>query len=322
MGEPAAKKARTSDIAALHAFTYKEPKVIAEIGCNHKGEKDIAKELLTLAKEGGATVGKFQKRTPKELLTPDQYNAPHPNPTNSFGATYGEHREFLELGLEDHRDLQNHCKSIGLEYSCSVWDTTAAKEIVQLNPVLIKVGSPSNQHWEMQKVLRDEYTGEVHISTGMTTKEEIEKIVTFWEEGKGDAKNRVVLYNCTSGYPVPFEDVCLLDIRLIQQKYAHRVKAIGFSGHHLGISIDIAAYALGAEWIERHFTKDRTWKGTDHAASLEPAGLSKLCRDLHATYTSLTYKKSDILDLEKEQRAKLKWGQYNQAILEKASSRS
>jgi sialic acid synthase len=318
MAEPASKKARTVDVAALHAFNYREPKLIAEIGCNHKGELEIAKELLTLAKQAGATVGKFQKRTPKELLTPEQYSAPHPNPQNSYGATYGEHREFLELGLEHHKELQEHCKKIGLEYSCSVWDTTAAKEIVTLNPILIKVGSPSNTHWEMQKVLRDEYKGEVHISTGMTTKEEIEQIVKFWEEGKGDAKNRVVLYNCTSGYPVPFEDVCLLDIRLIQAKYAHRVKAIGFSGHHLGIAIDVAAYALGAEWIERHFTADRTWKGTDHAASLEPAGLGKLIRDLKATYTSLTFKPSDILDLEKAQRAKLKWGQYNKDILDKA----
>merc|ERR1712045_125089 len=261
--------------------------------------------------------GKFQKRTPKELLTPEQYNAPHPNPQNSYGATYGEHREFLELGLDDHKVLQDHCKSIGLEYSCSVWDTTAAKDIVSLNPTLIKVGSPSNQHWEMQEVLRDEYTGEVHISTGMTTKDEIEKIVQFWEEGKGNARERVVLYNCTSGYPVPFEDVCLLDIRLLQQKYQHRVKAIGFSGHHLGIAIDVGAYALGAEWVERHFTKDRTWKGTDHAASLEAPGLEKMCRDLNAMYTSLTYKKEEILDLEKEQRAKLKWGQYNAEILSK-----
>merc|ERR1712232_320328 len=295
----------------------KTPKVIAEIGCNHKGEKDIAKQLLTLAKNAGATVGKFQKRTPKELLTPEQYNAPHPNKHNSFGETYGEHREFLELSIEDHRELQEHCKAIGLEYSCSVWDVTAAKEIVSLNPVLIKVGSPSNQHWEMQRVLRDEYTGEVHISTGMTTKEEIEKIVAFWEAGKGDARNRVVLYNCTSGYPVPFEDVCLLDIRILQSKYAHRVKAIGFSGHHLGIAIDIAAFALGAEWNERHFTKDRTWKGTDHAASLEPEGLSKLVRDLKAVHTCMTFKSQDILPIEKTQRAKLKWGLYNAAECKK-----
>merc|ERR1712087_145543 len=207
---------------------------------------------------------------------------------------------------------------IGLEYSCSVWDTTSAKEIASLNPVLIKVGSPSNQHWEMGKVLRDEYEGEVHISTGMTTKEEIEKIVKFWEEGKGNAKERVVLYNCTSGYPVPFKDVCLLDIRLLQEKYQHRVKAIGFSGHHLGIAVDMCAYALGAEWNERHFTKDRTWKGTDHAASLEPAGLGRLCRDLKAVHTAMTYEAEDILPIEKTQRAKLKWGLYNADDIKKA----
>jgi len=317
--EPATKRQRTADIATLQEYEYKEAKIIAEIGCNHKGEIEIAKELLLLAKQSGATVGKFQKRNPTELLTPEQYEAPHPNPRNAYGATYGEHREFLELSLDDHRELKKYCKEIDLEYSCSVWDTTSAQEITQLNPVLINVGSPSNQHWEMQQVLRDEYQGEVHISTGMTTKEEIEKIVTFWEQGKGDAKNRVVLYNCTSGYPVLFEDVCLLDIRLLQQNYAHRVKSIGFSGHHLGISIDVAAYALGAEWHERHFTKDRTWKGTDHAASLEPAGLAKLCRDLKAAYTAMTCKKEDILDLEKTQRAKLKWGQYNKEILGQAA---
>jgi len=315
--EPCSKKARTTDISQFHEFTYQEPRVIAEIGCNHRGEIETAKELLTLAKQSGADVGKFQKRCPKELLTPEQYNAPHPNPHNSFGSTYGEHREFLELSLDDHKELQAHCKSIGLEYSCSVWDTTSAREIIQLNPILIKVGSPTNTHFEMQKVLRDEYKGEVHISTGMTTKEEIDKIVKFWEEGKGDAKNRVVLYSCTSGYPVPFDQVCMLEIRTLQAKYGKRVKAIGFSGHHLGISVDIAAFALGAAWVERHFTKDRTWKGTDHAASLEPAGLSKLCRDLKATFSALTYKETEILDLEKEQRAKLKWGFYNQAVLDK-----
>jgi len=307
-GQPPCKKARTS---------FPEPFVIAEIGCNHKGELEIAKELLSLAKECGCEVGKFQKRNPRELLTKEQYDAPHPNPDNSFGSTYGAHREYLELNVDDHRELQDHCKKIGLEYSCSVWDTTSAKDIISLNPVLIKVGSPSNQHFEMQKVLRDEYKGDVHISTGMTTKEEVEKIVKFWEEGKGDAKNRVVLYNCTSGYPVPFEDVCLLEIKTMIDLYKHRVKAIGFSGHHLGISVDIAAYTLGAQWNERHFTKDRTWKGTDHAASLEPAGLGKLCRDLKAVHTALSYKSEDILPIEKTQRAKIKWGCYNATEVKK-----
>lgn len=299
---------------------YRVPKVIAEIGCNHKGEIEVAKELLTLAHEAGADVGKFQKRNPKELLTKEQYDAPHPNADNSYGSTYGAHREFLELSVDDHRELQEHCKKIGLEYSCSVWDTTSARDIISLNPVLIKVGSPSNQHWEMQRVLREEYSGDVHISTGMTTKEEVEKIVKFWEEGKGNAKNRVVLYNCTSGYPVPFEDVCLLEIKTMIELYKHRVKAIGFSGHHLGIAVDIAAYAMGAEWNERHFTKDRTWKGTDHAASLETAGLAKLCRDLKAVHTCMTYKSEEVLPLEKATRAKLKWGLYNADEIQKGKT--
>ena len=300
--------------ARLQEGPYVPAKIIAEIGCNHQGSKETAKELLTLAKEAGATVGKLQKRHPKELLTAEQYEAPHPAPHNSYASTYGAHREFLELSLEDHRELQAHCQSIGLEYASSVWDITSAKEIVSLKPKLIKVGSPSNLHWKMQEILRDSYEGEVHISTGMTSKEDVDKIIEFWESGKGDAKKRVVLYACTSAYPVKFNDVCLLEITRLKEYYGHRVKAIGFSGHHLGIAIDIAAYALGAEWIERHFTKDRTWKGTDHAASLEFPGLSKLVRDLNATYTSLTYKdvsKNEILEVEKEQRAKLKWGFYN-----------
>jgi len=309
-GESPTKKMKMS-------IEYKEPHVIAEIGCNHKGEIGLAKELLTLAKEAGATVGKFQKRNPKELLTKEQYDAPHPNAQNSYGSTYGEHREFLELSVDDHKELQAHCVSIGLTYSCSVWDTTSAHEIVSLKPTLIKVGSPSNQHWEMQMVLRDHYDGDVHISTGMTTKEEVEKIVSFWEAGKGDANNRVVLYNCTSGYPVPFEDVCLLEIKTLQENFGHRVKSIGFSGHHLGIAVDVAAYAMGCQWNERHFTKDRTWKGTDHAASLEPAGLGKLCRDLAATHTCMTFKSEDILPLEKGMRAKLKWGLYNEDLIPK-----
>ena len=183
---------------------YHKPMVMAEIGGNHKGELEIAFELLDIAKECGADYAKFQKRCNKELLTEEQYNAPHPVPANSYGKTYGEHREFLEFSVDQHALLKFYCDKIGLGYSTSVWDTTSAKEIVSLNPDLIKVGSPSNQHFEMMKVLRDEYEGDIHVSTGMTTKEEIEGIVQFFEAVPGCAKNRLVLYNCTSGYPVPF----------------------------------------------------------------------------------------------------------------------
>lgn len=280
-------------------------KVIAEIGCNHKGEFDIALELIQKAKLCGADVAKFQKRNNKILLTEEQYSAPHPNPVNSYGSTYGEHREFLEFNVEQHGELKKYCESIGITYCTSVWDEVSAKEIISLKPDFIKVPSACNNNYKLLKLLRDDYDGEVHISTGMTTLGEIEEVIKYFEESK-DAAKRIVLYSCTSGYPVPFEDICLLEITRLIELYSKRVKTIGFSGHHLGIAVDIAAYVLGAEWIERHFTMDRTWKGTDHAASLEPAGLGKLTRDLAAVNVALTYKSKEILDIEDVQRKKLK----------------
>ncbi len=285
-------------------MNYTKPKVIAEIGCNHMGQFDIAIELIKLAKECGADVAKFQKRNNKELLSEEQYNTAHPVPYNSYGNTYGAHREALEFDLHQHKELKKYAESIGITYSTSVWDVTSAKEIVSLNPELIKVPSACNHKMEMLTVLRDEYDGEVHISTGMTTTTEIEEFVAFFEE-KNQAK-RLVVYSCTSGYPVPVKDVCLLEIVKLIDKYSTRVKSIGFSGHHLGIAIDIAAYTLGAQWIERHFTKDRTWKGTDHAASLEVPGLQKMIRDLNHAFNALTYKSEEILPIEEVQRKKLK----------------
>ena len=120
----------------------------------------------------------------------------------------------------------------------------------------------------------------------------------------------MVLFNCTSGYPVPFKDVCLLEINRMRAAYEDRVKAIGFSGHHLGIAVDVAAYTLGADVIERHYTLDRTWKGTDHAASLEPDGIRKLVRNLNAVHEALTYKDAEILPIEKVQRDKLKYRKH------------
>lgn len=281
-------------------------KVIAEIGCNHKGDMEIAKQLIKTAKEYcNADVAKFQKRNNMELLGEEGYNAPHPNPANSYGDTYGAHRDFLEFTKEQHMELKEYCDEIGIEYSTSVWDVTSAKEMTEINPSLIKIPSAINTHFEMLGYLCDNYKGEIHISVGMTTKEEIKKIVDFFVE-KGRNKD-VVLYSCTSGYPVPFEDICLLEIKTLIEQYGDVVKTIGFSGHHLGVAVDVAAFTLGATWIERHFTLDRTWKGTDHAASLEPDGLRKLVRDLDAVDKALTYKTVDVLDIEDVQRAKLKY---------------
>jgi len=285
---------------------YKKPIVVAEIGCNHKGDMEIAREMIKIAAlYCKVDAVKFQKRNNKELLSEREYNTPHPNPINSYGKTYGEHREYLEFSLEQNRELKELCKEYGLIYSTSVWDMTSAIEITSLNPKFIKIPSAMNTHFKMLEYLFDNYFGEIHISTGMTTISEAEKIIDLSIE-KGRNKD-VVLYSCTSGYPVPFEDVSLLEITKIIDKYKDKVKAIGFSGHHLGTAVDIAAFTLGAEYIERHFTLDRTWKGTDHAASLEPENMRKLVIDLDNVSKALEYKKEEILDIEKIQRDKLKY---------------
>ena len=264
----------------------KSPKIVSEIGCNHKGSMEIAKEMVKVAAEFvGADYVKFQKRSNKELLSEEEYLSPHPNPKNSYGSTYGEHREFLEFSLEQHEELKSFCEKLKIGYATSVWDMTSAREIISLGSDFIKIPSACNLNFNLIDFLISEYSGDIHISLGMTNREEEQRIMSRFEE-RG-AFNRLVLYACTSGYPVPHKDVCLVEINRFNESHRKKVKAIGFSGHHLGIAIDIAAQTLGAEWIERHFTLDRTWKGTDHAASLEPDGFRRLVRDSKAVAESL-----------------------------------
>jgi len=283
----------------------KKPYIIAEIGCNHKGKMKIAHEMIKTAAEFcDVDAVKFQKRNPKELLTVEEYKNPHPNPINAYGETYGEHRECLEFSKEQHKQLQKWCKKYGVEYSTSVWDKTSAWEIIELNPKMIKVPSACNLNFGVLKLLCKEFEGEIHVSLGMTTRKEEEKIISFFEKNKRNQD--LVIYSCTSGYPVQFEDICLYEIDRLHEEFEDRVKRIGFSGHHLGIAADIVALTLRASIIERHFTLDRTWKGTDHSASLEPDGMRKLARDLRNAFKTLSYKKSEILDVELIQREKLK----------------
>jgi sialic acid synthase len=285
-----------------------KPKVIAEIGCNHKGDLQIAKEMIsTAALFCKVDVVKFQKRDNQILLDKTHYNAPHPNPINAYGETYGAHREYLEFDIAQHRELKEWCEKLGVMYSTSVWDINSAIEIISLQPDIIKVPSACNLNRGLIDILCNDYKGQIHLSFGMTSKLEEEKIVTYFE--KKNRSEDLVIYACTSGYPVPFEDVALFEITRLKKMFKNRVKAIGFSGHHLGIAVDTAALTLGAEWIERHYTLDRTWKGTDHSASLEPDGIRKLVRNLEAVSKSLCLKKDDILKIEQVQRNKLKANQ-------------
>jgi len=286
--------------------TSVNPFVIAEVGCNHGGNPARATKMIAVAAQFcEVDAVKFQKRDPRALLTPEQYAAPHPNPMHAFGDTYGEHREFLEFDVDEHGVLQRACADAGTVYSTSVWDVGSARSMVELAPDFLKVPSAANANEELLKILCLDYGGDVHVSLGMTTRAE-EALLVETVVGCG-AADRLVLYACTSGYPVPFEDIALREIERLVESYGPTVKAIGFSGHHLGIAADVAALALGATYFERHFTLDRTSKGTDHAASLEPDGMRRLVRDLRNVSKALTPKASELLPIELDQRVKLKW---------------
>ena len=282
---------------------YKQCKIISELCCNHAGDIDIAKDMIKMSKLCGADYAKFQKRNNIKAVPIRLHNQPHPCPMHSFGETYLQHREALEFSLDQHRELQKYCEEVGIGYVCSVWDEDSARDIISLSPDFIKVPSAMNENYLLLDILFNEYDGDIHISTGMIGKEAKAKLYNYLD----NKKDRVVVYHTTSGYPVPFKELYLQEISNIKEFFR-----AGYSGHHLGIAVDVCAYTLGATWIERHFTLDRTSKGTDHSASLEPIGLQKLCRDLKACYSSLNYKNIDMTEDEQENSRKLKVKTNNQ----------
>lgn len=280
---------------------------VGEVGCNHLGNMDLAKKHIDVFSDfSGVKYIKFQKRTISDLLTPEEYISPHPNPEYAHGSTYGQHREALEFSIDQHVELFNYCDNRDVKYVCSAWDLNSAKELVEYIPDMeyIKIPSACNLNFKMLDYIYDNFRGKVHISLGMTTMEEFRKITQFiHEEGAGW---RTVLYACTSGYPVDYKDLALLEISNLKAMFSN-FEAIGFSGHHLGIAMDIAAATLGATWIERHIVTCRsTIRHTDAPASLEPDGARRLVRDLSNLELALNFKKNEILDVEQVQRLKLK----------------
>lgn len=282
----------------------KKPYIIAEACCNHMGDFEIALKMIEVAAESNINAIKFQKRNPKECLSEEQYNAPHPCEMNSFGASYGLHREYLEFTIEQHKKLQEECKKRGIEYSASVWDLTSAKEVSTLNPTYIKIPSAANLNMKMLAWLCENYDGEIQISLGMTTRSEEKEIFDlFCKYGR---EKDLIFLSCTSGYPTASEEVCLLEISRLKELYGNQIKGVGFSGHQLSKNIDIAAYMLGAEYIERHFTLDRRWKGTDQSASLVAEDFVMLNEAFSDIVLALQYKECDMLPIEMEQRRKMK----------------
>jgi sialic acid synthase SpsE len=263
------------DIADI---TCRRTLIIAEIGQNHQGDIEIAKELIRQAKLCGADAVKSQKRDIPSLLSPEEYARPYASP-NAFAPTYGKHREALELSRETYVELRDFARDLGIVFFSSPWDVPSAQLLHDIEMPWFKVPSACLTHHALLQELVS-FDRPIILSTGMSTMDEIDAAMDVVRDASD-----VYILQCTSSYPSAFRDINLRVIPVLAARYPWAT--IGFSGHHRGIAIDVAAVSFGARVIERHFTLDRTWKGSDHAASLEPPGLARLVRDARATEQAL-----------------------------------
>jgi N-acetylneuraminate synthase len=243
--------------------------VIAEIGLNHNGDVELAKQLIDVAADSGAQAVKFQKRTPA-ISTPEHMkNTPRDTPWGTM--TYLEYRYRVEFDREQYIEIGDYATLRGLSWFASPWDEVAVDFLEDLGVVAHKVASASVTDIAMLTALAA--TGKpIILSTGMSTLEQIDRAV----ETLG--VDNLVILHATSTYPLPPEEANLRMITTLKERYAG--VPIGYSGHERGLQISLGAVALGAVAVERHITLDRTMWGSDHAASLEPVGFEHLVRDI------------------------------------------
>ena len=244
------------------------PYVIAEIGHNHQGSVENCKKLIAKAKMSGANAVKLQKRNNKKLYTKEFYNSLYDNP-NSYGKTYGEHREKLEFDEEQYKELFNFSKDLDITLFATPFDFTSLEFLEKLDCPFYKVASADITFIQLIKKIA-ETNKPIIISTGYSSFDDIDRILNSVE-----FKNDVAFLQCSSIYPADPEHINLNVIPELIKRYKNNI--IGYSGHDSGILIPSIAYMLGARIIEKHFTTSRSLKGTDHGMSLEPEGLTKLC---------------------------------------------
>lgn len=265
--------------------------VIAEIGHNHQGSLEKARELFREAKLAGAQAVKLQKRDNRGLYTRAAYNKPYDN-ENSFGATYGEHREFLEFGAKEYRELQRYANELGVDFFATAFDVASADFLAELDVPAYKIASGDVKSTPLLKYVAA-FGKPIVISTGGALLDDVRRAY----DAIMPINPQLGILQCTAGYPAAFEE---LDLRVIEQYREHFPGAvIGYSGHDNGIAMPVAAYVLGARIVEKHFTLNRAMKGTDHAFSLEPVGLRKMIRDLDRTHKALGDGTKKIYDSEK-----------------------
>lgn len=253
--------------------------VIAEIGHNHQGNIDKAKEMFLEAHRAGAHAVKLQKRNNRTLYTDEMYNKPYEN-ENSFGATYGEHREALEFGRDEYKELQAYAREIGITFFATAFDHSSADFLAELDMPAYKLASGDLKNAPLIEHVA-EFQRPVILSTGGANLEDVRDAVECFLR----INPRLCMLQCTASYPTPAEEMNLRVIETFREEFPSVV--VGLSDHYNGIAMAVAAYVLGARVIEKHFTLNHTMKGTDHAMSLEPIGMHKMIRDLQRAAKAL-----------------------------------
>ncbi len=268
--------------------------IIAEIGINHNGNLDTAKEMILAAQETGADAVKFQKRTPRLCVPRDQWDIMRETPWGYI--SYIDYREKVEFRLEEYKTIDAFCHELGIDWFASVWDDGAIDFMENFNPVCYKVASASLTDIGMLKKIRS--TGRpIILSTGMSTLEQIETSVN------AIGIENLVLMHSTSAYPC---DPLELNLRMIETLRGRYACPIGYSGHEVGLITTVVAVSMGACMVERHFTLDRAMWGGDQSASVEPGGFRKLVKYIRVTEMALGDGVKRVYDSEKSSLKKLR----------------
>jgi N-acetylneuraminate synthase len=249
--------------------------VVAEIGINHNGDLEIAKQMIAAAKHAGVDAVKFQKRTPELCVPPEQRNQMRETPWGYI--SYLDYRYKVEFGVEEYREIDRYCKELGIDWFASVWDEQAVEFLEQFEPIAYKVPSASlTDHPLLRRLQR---TGRVIIlSTGMSTMEQIRTAVPLLD------MDRLIITHTTSAYPCDPDE---LNLRVIEALTREFPCPIGYSGHEVGLIPSVVSVALGACLVERHITLDRAMWGSDQAASVEPGGFERLVKYIRVTEQAL-----------------------------------
>lgn len=248
--------------------------VVAEIGINHNGDVNYAKKLIDVAVAASCNAVKFQKRTIDVVYSPEELARPRESP---FGTTNGDLKNGLEFGLEEYQEIDEYCQEKNIPWFASCWDEQSVDFIEQFNPPCYKIASASITDEGLIRHIRAQGRP-IILSTGMSTLEQVDSAVKVL--GK---KDLIILHSCST-YPAYYEELNLRVIPMLKQRYGI---PIGYSGHETGLPSSVAAVVLGACLVERHITMDRSLWGSDHAASLEPNGITRLIRDIRLVETAM-----------------------------------